>query len=1221
VSASAFFLGDGTNATGAVAVAPMTNMDLSSTTVSEFGLQTPHASGISIGSAINNTGRAVKLVADAMNIGAAVNADYIEISPSNFGINVDLGAASMVPSTFLLDSAEFGMLHAARSLRISTGATINVNGSAATSTPGDIFLSGGSVNVNGGGFLTTSSGSIHICCGDTTVAGAVTANSGSITLNVNNPVIGGPVTTTGAGHDINVYPSSSVPIELGGMGSVYLNNAEIDQFRPASGVLRIGELSSTTDISIAGPISNTGAQGLTTLSLVTGHGGVSQPPGTGAAISVQNLAAHARDAVTLVGDNSIPTISLQSTDSSVSHTHAGSGTLTVGEVDPAHVDAGITGANVTLKTDLLDINSPIRAGDTVIVPFTAGRPIAIGSQPAGSLGLTDAQLNSIFTGRLTLGDTSSGSATVTGAVNASSFSELVVNTGSGASINVDNQLGVPVITLNTGILNVNALLSGSPITGIADSMAFAAFLQAGTGEIRLRPRTPGTVLSMGGADAPGILGLSGSDLARLLGGIKTFGSSTAGDVRVDASTTISAFRTALITGGQLSFNQPFSANGALDLVADAMTVSPGGSVAATDSITISTNTAGRPITLGTKPGGTLGLNPTELGRISTGSNRTLEFFAPQGTITTTASLSFSRIFELALLGRSLDVSGGPLSAPKIVLFGDDMTIGSTVTAAGGGRINVAPLNPLPMDLGTKSVAGALGLSATEINNFITAGTLQLGNVVTASSIDISQAIAPTGASTLALVAQGPVSQHAGATITVPSLRIDAAGEISLGEANVVGTLAGGNSGGSYTFTSAGLLAVGPTVDGASGVQGGTLVLRADDIALAGPGIIGNSNVTLAPRTAGAVMNLGSSPGGVFGVDADELMRISGNTLGFGISAAGSNPTGSVLVSAPMHRTGPFQTLGISAGGTQTVDVNGELSSPFGVQIDAGTINVSQPITSSSGSVNLTARAPTTLNINAPITAASSVALNSDMANITAPVTVTQNGGAVVIAPVTTGRPTSLGSETAGALSLTQEELAFISTSSLTIGGSSIFSPTSGPMTIGAPLDLNVSALNLTSTGAITQAFEAPIRLTRNDPNGQRIGNLDMRSTGSGNGNASIFMPAANEVPGILSFATQGTNNDFDFVNALPMKLQSVVNSGVSGKVRLSIGLLVPLSPAPVGPVVTVPPSLLDGQTLFFLQAQLLTAIDRIADINEALPAIGEEDREKTEEEKMQQESR
>jgi hypothetical protein len=258
----------------------------------------------------------------------------------------------------------------------------------------------------------------------------------------------------------------------------------------------------------------------------------------------------------------------------------------------------------------------------------------------------------------------------------------------------------------------------------------------------------------------------------------------------------------------------------------------------------------------------------------------------------------------------------------------------------------------------------------------------------------------------------------------------------------------------------------------------------------------------------------------------------------------------------------------------------------------------QPIGSTFGPVVLTARAPAKLSINAPVTAGTFVELNSDTTHVAAPVT----GGTVTIAPVTVGRATSLGVETEGALSLTQTELALISASDLTIGGSTVFSPISGPVTIAAPLDLNVGSLNLTSTGAITQDIGAPIRLTRPGPSGQRIGDLDVRSTGAGDGNASIYMPAPNEVPGVLRFATGGANNDFDFAYALPVKPQFIVNDGVSGKVRI----------APFGspPVVGVPLAAPEEQALSVLRAQIVSAMDRLSDINDAFATTGEEDRKK-----------
>src|SRR6185503_6969934 len=189
-----------------------------------------------------------------------------------------------------------------------------------------------------------------------------------------------------------------------------------------------------------------------------------------------------------------------------------------------------------------------------------------------------------------------------------------------------------------------------------------------------------------------------------------------------------------------------------------------------------------------------------------------------------------------------------------------------------------------------------------------------------------------------------------------------------------------------------------------------------------------------------------------------------------------------------------------------------------------------------------------------------------------------------------------------------QELALVAASSLTIG--SVSGPASSIMTIAAPLDLNVNSLNLRSPGAILQNAGAPIRLTRTNANGTRIGNLDVRT-----GNGRISMTAPNEVPGTISFSAQGTASDFDFVNALPTRFQSVVNFGVSGKVRLGSA---PFVPPPPETETGLDLSDLFNQVRRRAEADLLAATDSIKRINDVLDANGAEDRKKAEDEKKKQ---
>jgi hypothetical protein len=125
-----------------------------------------------------------------------------------------------------------------------------------------------------------------------------------------------------------------------------------------------------------------------------------------------------------------------------------------------------------------------------------------------------------------------------------------------------------------------------------------------------------------------------------------------------------------------------------------------------------------------------------------------------------------------------------------------------------------------INLGGADAAGTLGLTAAELNR-ITAGTLRIGDS-TAGLITISQAISPSGTSTLDLVSGAGVTQTAtplaaATPVSVANLAIQAGGTVDLQAAsNDVDQLAVQTSSGHIRFTDSDGLAVG-TVNGLDGI--------------------------------------------------------------------------------------------------------------------------------------------------------------------------------------------------------------------------------------------------------------------------------------------------------------------------------------------------------------------------------------------------------------------
>ena len=720
----------------------------------------------------------------------------------------------------------------------------------------------------------------------------------------------------------------------------------------------------------------------------------------------------------------------------------------------------------------------------------------------------------------------------------------------------------------------------------------AGALAATNGTVTVRPLTRSGI-DLAGAN--GGLSLDETFLSRLSGRNITIGGTGVEFIHVhnseDPIVLHATNNATLLTGaeGSITVNTTVKSTNNLSVTTDNLTIESGGKLAGAN-VTLSTATNGRNIEFGAAGDETfLGLDTGEIGRIATPGTF---------TVSTGGTLTVSNPVEFAAYA-----AGPDTGINNLTLLANSMAIDNTVELTGNGTISVAPSGFTSMTLGADS--GGLALTAAEINRLRTGGALRLGSTGRTSSIFIAGSINAGNVGSLTLAASGSISQDSDALITADRLRLQSnGGAINLAEGNHVGRLAGGNNSfSSFIFGNDGSLAIGQAVDGVSGLQGFNIDVRAGNLALSGPGTIGNgsSTVRLAPFDAGAAMNLGTNQGGVFSVDGDELARIAAFNLTFG-----NNTTGTVNVTDAMQRSSG--TLNIVAAPTATVNVGGALAGPSGVSIDAGTINVSRAITSTSGSVNLNALAPATLNIDAQVSAGNDVNLSSDVVNIrdqvsagrnvnvisdavniTAP--VVSSFGTVSIAPITAGRGISLGTEAAGELGLTQGELGLISAPGLSIGNS-----VTGPITIRSGISTGVGTLSLTSAGAITQTAKSdgspgtPIIFTGLDTLGQRVGNLVVSAGGA------VNLGAANEVPGFLSGSAANGSADFVFNNQLPMRLHFVgvggVQSGVysvgGGRILINAGPFVP-SPIVVG-----------GPEINVLPPEIISSLNDIAKLGQIL---------------------
>jgi hypothetical protein len=330
-----------------------------------------------------------------------------------------------------------------------------------------------------------------------------------------------------------------------------------------------------------------------------------------------------------------------------------------------------------------------------------------------------------------------------------------------------------------------------------------------------------------------------------------------------------------------------------------------------------------------------------------------------------------------------------------------------------------------MELGTE-VIGRTSLTAAELARAITSGTVQVGDLVNTGLMNISAPISAPNAGALALLARSTITQAPGAIVSANNLRVSSFSNVTLDEANAVGTLAGGVSG-AFTFRSALPLTVG-TVDGVAGISASNLTLNADVLEILSS--ISASNATFAPATAGRPITLGAEIAGTLSLTDAELDRVSISNL-----TIGNEVSGPITVAGATNPTSVFNLNLVSSSNT--------------------------------------------ININAPLSVLGNLNLRSDVINILA--ALASQFGSVTLRPFSDDLAIVLGAKAADAFGLTAAEIELISVGSsgtLVIGHSD-----AGAIVIVDTLaPPGADRLQLISGSAITQQSGAPIvveRLTLN----------------------------------------------------------------------------------------------------------------------------------------------
>ncbi|MFM9960443.1 MAG: beta-propeller fold lactonase family protein, partial [Planctomycetaceae bacterium] len=517
----------------------------------------------------------------------------------------------------------------------------------------------------------------------------------------------------------------------------------------------------------------------------------------------------------------------------------------------------------------------VAAGTVTIKPQTASREIDLGSNTAGKLSLTDAELDRITVSRIVIGDSSAGVVTFSTATGVSLANADVLHLITGATVGwVGSGVGGDTAFSDFGlIVQATGGMTGSGLSAFTTNVSALAGT-ASTGTFFLKNYATGvTVTSLSGingisvTDADVVLTrelsilvlvsspitVTGTGSVSLSGGGNTLNAAvttTSGSVTLTGSPRSNAAGTITTTSGAVTLNGDYGvsatayvgainhgsggttfnhASGALGTVGSAISGSGG--------ITVngSPGTGVEVLTLtgaSTYTGATLLNNGTT--KLSGGSNR-----LPTGTTVTLGSGSNSGILDLNNQSQQL---AGLLTSGS----GTNRVIDSANDAT-------TPVLTLSIASGTNTFGGILG--NTSQNGF---------------------ALTKTGAGTLAL---SGANTFTGATT------------VSAGRLNVTGSTASGSA---VTVQSTGTLGGTGTVAGTVGVQSGGTVAPGTS-----PGILSTGNVTMTSGSTFAVEIAGDDGAGA--ADGHDQLNVTG-TVTLGSATLTLDTTGLIAAEVPLGQT-------------------------------------------------------------------------------------------------------------------------------------------------------------------------------------------------------------------------------------------------------------------------------------------------------------------------------
>ncbi len=513
------------------------------------------------------------------------------------------------------------------------------------------------------------------------------------------------------------------------------------------------------------------------------------------------------------------------------------------------VSQAVSGATtVNFTADSLAINAAVTAsGRVTLAPQTAARLISLGAEVAGSLSLTDAELDRFTTPDvLQVGTTASGALTIGGALSLTNADTLSLQAGGNI------QQTAPLATAN---LSVRTLGSGSGID-LNNSGNDVDTIAASCGGVLLIVDADDLVIGT----VDGVAGLTMPDagLGNPLGII-------AGPVTQTSGAGIATQNLQLLGAGPYTLNDPANAVGSI-------TGTVTGAVSYTDAdalAVIGLTTTNSPVSL-------TALN---------GDLELINFVGGIGAGTGTVSLTVGGNGRL-----NVQTGAGVLGTGGVTFTADQMSIGGVVNAGAG----IATLRPFEsgtlVNLGGADSVNTLGLTDAELD-FVTSGVLRVGSA-TAGNLTVSAPIDAANTSTLSLITGGSITMSSG--ITETNLRLSAGTTIDQPSGqNIVGTLAASAPNGVLFGNGTAPLLIN-VVDGVQGIvtTNAPVTVFANALAIQGEILAGTGRVLLHTNVPGTNINLGTATGGLDLTDV-ELDRIQAGVLEIKTNAGAINVSSAI----------------------------------------------------------------------------------------------------------------------------------------------------------------------------------------------------------------------------------------------------------------------------------------------------------------------------------------